>query len=97
MKIQTASSVAVPSELLDAIRAFPTRREIEHCGRQWAVSPFDIYTNCPECGAQIKLRSFAAVTEIEDVFDAVIEWMCRPGAEAVIQRRRDEIQADADE
>ena len=38
----------------------------------WTVSPFDIYTDCLHCAARIKLRSFSADAEIEDVFDPAI-------------------------
>jgi hypothetical protein len=88
--------VDVPSGLIEAIRSFPSERTVEHCGKRWAVSPFDIYSDCPHCGARIKLRSFSGGTEIEDVFDAVFEWMNQPGVDALIRQRRDAIAGDAD-
>jgi hypothetical protein len=85
------------AELIEAIREFPVQREVEHCGSQFAVSPFDFYATCPHCGKQVKVRSFAAVTEMEDVFDAVFEWMTQPGAAATVHRRIAEIEVDKDE
>ena len=67
---------------------------VEHCGTQWSVSPFDIYTQCPQCGNRTKVRSFSGCVEIEDVFDAVFEWMNQPGAEALIRQRRETLNAD---
>ncbi len=81
-------------ELLDAIAAFPLSREVEHCGARFAVSPFEVYARCPQCGTRLKVRSFAAVPEIEDVFDAVFAWMNRPGAADVARNRQSEIAAD---
>lgn len=82
---------------VDAIRELPTERTVSHCGRAFTVSPFAFYATCPECGTRMKLRSFAAVTEVEDVFDAVFEWISRsPEAAAHAAERIAEIAADAD-
>lgn len=97
MKPQSHPLVEVPSSLVDAIRSFPARREVEHCGQSLAVSPFDYYATCPQCGTRIKVRSFSGVPELEDVFDAVFEWMGQPETRDVAQRRRDEIEADTDD
>jgi hypothetical protein len=43
------------------------------------------------------MRSFSAVTEIEDVFDAVFEWLNRPEAQELARRRQREIANDNDE
>ena len=88
------SSVDVPSARIDAIRAMPTVRVVEHCGTVWSVSPFDTYSKCPHCGVQIKLRSFSGCPEIEDVFDAVFEWMNQSGAEDLARQRRNTIRED---
>jgi hypothetical protein len=94
---QTRLLVDVPSGLIEALRTFPVEREIEHCGKKIVLSPFDFYAQCPRCGKQIKLRSFSAVPEIEDVFDAVFEWLNQPGAQELAERRRKAIAADAEE
>src|ERR1051325_6135582 len=88
--------VDVPSGLIEAIRSFPSERIVEHCGKLCAVSPFAIYSDSPHCGSRIKLRLFSGGTEIEDVFDAVFEWMNQPGVDALIRQRRDAIAGDAD-
>jgi len=97
MKLNHGRDVDIPWALIEAIKSSPVRREIEHCGRTFSVSLFDIYANCPTCGARIKVRSFSGVTEIEEVFDAVFEWMNQPGAEETVQRRRREIAADSND
>lgn len=86
----------VSPDLLKAIAAFPLSREVRHCGAAFRVSPFDLYATCPACGTRLKVRSFSAATGIEDIFDAVMEWRLRPGAEAVVRRRQAEIAADRD-
>jgi hypothetical protein len=81
-------SLAIPEELLEVIRSFPVQRETEHCGVRFVVDPFAIYAECPRCGTRIKVRSFAAAPEIEDIFDAVFEWMNQPNAQEVANQRR---------
>ena len=97
MQLQTPPHVDVPASLIDAIRSFPLEREVEHCGSKFVVSPFDIYATCPRCGARLKLRSFSAVPEIEDVFDALFEWMLQPEARELAKRRQHDIESDRDE
>ena len=76
------------SELLETIRDFPVERKVEHCGAEFAAAPFDFYAECPRCGTRLKLRSFSATLEIEDVFDALFEWMNQPGALESARRRQ---------
>ena len=90
-------AVDVSEELLEAIRAFPLEREIEHCGVRFKVPPFDFYTQCPQCGARLKLRSYSAAAEVEDVFDAVFGWMNRPGAAEIARQRQQALADDQDE
>lgn len=96
MSIQLAAEVDVPQELLDTIATFPVSREVTHCGAVFAVSPFDIYATCPTCQTRLKLRSFGAVPEIQDVFDAVFAWMNQPGAAEIARKRQEEIAEDTD-
>jgi hypothetical protein len=86
----------VSPRLLETIRSLPVYRSVAHCGETFQISPFDIYADCPRCGIHFKVRSFAGVTELEDVFDAVFEWMSRPGAEELVRRRQQVIQQDQD-
>jgi hypothetical protein len=78
----------VTRELVEAIRAFPLERKVKHCGAEFAAAPFDFYASCPRCGTRFKVRSFSGVPEIEDVFDAVFEWMNQPEAQALASRRQ---------
>jgi hypothetical protein len=87
----------IASALIDAIKALPHRREVNHCGTVFAVSPFDVYATCPHCGQRLKVRSFAAATELEDVFDAVFEWMLHGDGAESARRRLNELRADLDE
>lgn len=80
----------------DAIRSFPVNREVSHCGIVFTTSPFAVYGTCPTCQKRIKLRSFSGAPEIEDVFDAVFEWMHQPVAEEYVRMRLAEIAADGD-
>ena len=88
MELKTHPTPEVTEELVDAIRLFPLGREVEHCGQRFVVNPFAFYASCPLCATRMKLRSFSAGVEIEDVFDAVFEWMARPGAEEYATNRR---------
>jgi predicted nucleic acid-binding Zn-ribbon protein len=97
MKLESQARPDVSPELVDAIRSFPVRRTIQHCGTTFSASPFDIYADCPSCGARIKVRSFGGTTELEDVFDAVFEWMSDPAAREAVARRLQAIEADKDE
>ena len=58
MKIDSQARLDFSPELVDAIKSFPVRRTVQHCGTTFAASPFDIYADCPACGARIKVRSF---------------------------------------
>jgi hypothetical protein len=88
MNVKNPPGLEIGSDLIDAIRAFPVRREIDHCGAPITVDPFDFYVECPHCGARVKVRSFSAVPEIEDVFDAVFAWMNQDEARDVADRRQ---------
>ncbi|HEY0051030.1 MAG TPA: hypothetical protein VGB68_17180 [Pyrinomonadaceae bacterium] len=86
----------VSYDLIEAIKSFPIHSEIKHCGSTFSVSPFDIYTVCPNCGTQIKLRSLSGAAELEDVFDAAFEWMAHPTAKEHFEKRQKEIIEDTD-
>lgn len=72
----------------ESIRSFPPQREVEHCGSRIVISPFDFYADCAHCGSRIKVRSFSATGEVEDIFDAVFEWMNQPTARDAARRRQ---------
>jgi hypothetical protein len=97
MRLQTDPPVEIPERLIEAIRRFPRGREVEHCGHRFRVSPFDLYAVCPVCGSRIKLRAFSAGHEIEDVFDAVFEWMNHPDTAEWVRRRREVLGADQED
>jgi hypothetical protein len=88
MALNVYSTFGISEELLEAIRAFPLERKVEHCSVEFTASPLDIYAECPRCGTRLKLRSFSAAPEIEDIFDAVLEWSNRPGAQESARRRQ---------
>lgn len=86
----------IPPRLIEAICSLPVYRSVGHCGQTFQISPFDFYLDCPRCGCRIKVRSFSAGCELEDVFDAVFTWMSQPGAEELVRRRQHVIQQDRD-
>ncbi len=94
MATSTTHFINVQGALLEAIRSLPLERAVTHCGQTWMVSPFDLHSTCAACSVRIKLRAFSAVPEVEDLFDAVFEWMNLPGGEALADRRRKEIAED---
>jgi hypothetical protein len=92
-----APSPPISPELIDAIKAFPHRREVRHCRATFTGSPFDIYATCPHCGQRLKVRSLAATTELEDVFDAVFAWMLHGDGAELARQRQEAIRDDLDE
>ena len=86
--------IAVPVGLTDALRELPAAREVEHCGHRFVVNPLSIYATCPHCNAEIKVRSFAAVEELEDVIDAVLTWMNHPTAAHAVEQRAAELREE---
>jgi hypothetical protein len=96
MELEPKPDLAVGPRLVEAITSFPLRREVVHCGTTFSVSPFDLYAECPSCHARIKLRAFSGCSELEDVFDAVFEWMNQDGAKELVHRRQEAILADRD-
>jgi hypothetical protein len=83
----------VPAALTEAIRTFPTVAIAQHCDTKFEVSPFDFYATCPVCGVKFKFRSFSAQTEIQEVFDAVFEWLLSSEAQVIFRQRQQQIVA----
>jgi hypothetical protein len=96
MALKSRDDVEISEDLLDAIRSFPVEREVEHCGSRIKISPFEFYADCPQCGSRQKLRSFSAVPEIEDVFDAIFEWLDNPEARRIADQRREALRTESD-
>jgi hypothetical protein len=94
MPTSNITPVDISPELLEAVAAFPLYRDVSHCGSSFRVSPFDFYATCPTCGTRIKVRSFSANPELEDVFDAVFAWMNQPGAAELVRGRQQAIRSD---
>jgi hypothetical protein len=94
MDLKNSTGFDINSDLIDAIRGFPAHREIEHCGTRLLIDPFDFYADCPRCGTRIKVRSYSANPEIEDIFDAVFEWMNQDEAGEVAWRRQSALLAE---
>jgi hypothetical protein len=63
----------------------------------FSVSPFDVYATCPHCGPRVKVRSFTAAAEIEDVFDAVFTWMLQDNAAELARQRQETLREDWDQ
>lgn len=88
MHTDKRKDLSISASLLEAIQSFPLQREMAHCGQKFRASSLDIYGICPRCGQEVKLRSFSAVPELEDVFDAFIAWTLKSGVMEVIARRQ---------
>jgi hypothetical protein len=86
----------ISPQLLETIRSLPVHRSVTHCGETFVISPFDIYAACPRCATRFKVRSFAGITELEDVFDAVFTWMRQPGAEEIVRQRQQVLKEEED-
>jgi hypothetical protein len=86
--------IFVSDDLIQTIKSFPVMRQVTHCDSTFFVSPFDFYGVCPQCKSKIKLRSFSANYELEDVFDTVFEWLINPKAQEIFKKRQAEIQED---
>jgi len=97
MELKQTPGPEISEDLLAAIRSFPLQREVEHCGSRFCVSPFDFYAKCPQCGTRMKVRSFSGVQEIQDLFDAVFEWLNQPPAQELARKRQMEIAGDHEE
>lgn len=95
VKLEQNSKAEITEGLLEAIRSLPLQRVVEHCGTRVAVSPFELYADCSQCGMRVKVRSFSAGAEVEDVFDAVFEWMNQPGAQDLARRHQEMLREDA--
>ena len=67
----THKTIWADAELIEAIGSFPLAKEIDHCGSVFSVNPFEFNATCPTCGAEIKLRSFSALYELEEICDNV--------------------------
>lgn len=87
----------VSDDLIKAIQSFPVSKEVKHCNTVFSVSPFDIYGTCPQCKTKIKLMSFSGNYQLEDVFDAVFEWLIKPEVQKLFEKRQREIIEDRDE
>ena len=96
MALKTHPAVEISADLLEAIRSFPIQREVEHCSVRFSISPLDIYAECPQCGVRLKVRAYEAAGEIDDIFDAVCEWLNQPGAQQVAQRRQKALKEEGD-
>ena len=94
MSIAKPPDVEISPEVIEVVDSFPTVREVTHCGQSFEVSPFDMYTSCPSCGARIKLRGFSAAPEVEDLFDAFFRWLKKPQAAVVTAERQTELNDD---
>ena len=77
---------------IEQIRTLPKTRPFTCCGRTTNVSILQIYGQCPECGQNVKMRRLGSVgSEIEDVIDAVLEWMGTGKDFEMAMRRKREI------
>ena len=53
--------------------------------------------DCDRDGSSKGTMRYSGITEIEDLYDAVFEWMSHPAAQALAARRQEAIREDEDE
>ena len=94
MATNVSSQLDISATLIEALRSFPPKRLVEHCGTEFSVSPLELYAVCPHCSKRIKLRAFSAQPELADVFDAVFEWLNQPGAAELYRQRLAQLRAE---
>lgn len=66
------------TQTIEDIQDLPHYREYtcHNCGHKQNAFVLLIQRECEQCGTRSKLRRYASVgTEIEDVVDAVLEWL----------------------
>ena len=76
--VQGQRSAGTMNDIIDEIKALPHFRDITcaDCDTSFRVHTLEIHANCPKCGATPKCRAFGGIgTEVQDVIDAVLEWM----------------------
>ena len=90
MEIPHSKELNLSHQLLQAIAAFPLERDVQcfNCDQLISISPFEFYAECPRCNAKRKVKSMSGVTELEDVFDAVFQWLDQPRALAIMEHRQ---------
>ena len=64
----------------------------EKCGHKQQVYTLTIQSSCDKCGLKVKHRGYAAIgSEIEDVVDAVLEWLGQGDELKLAMQRKNEI------
>ena len=94
MSLAKPSELDISPELVDAVERFPTARVVDHCGRSFAISPFDLYATCPSCGTRFKVRAFSAHPDLEDLFDAFFRWLQDADASRLAARRQEALKEE---
>lgn len=66
------------THVIQEIEGLPHYRtyQCRSCGNEQNTYTLTIHTTCQNCGTQYKLRGYGAIgCELEDVIDAVLEWI----------------------
>ena len=76
-ELNPLASKETMNEIIDEIKNLPAFSPIQcpKCGHEYEVSALLIQGECPNCNLYIKYRAFSAEKEIQDVIDAVLEWI----------------------
>lgn len=81
------------NKVIEEISALNHFREFKcaDCNHEIKVHVLKIHAICPNCGAEKKCRGFGSIgTEIEDVIDAVLEWVGQGESfESVLERHQE--------
>src|SRR5262245_61379173 len=80
--------------VIEKIENLPHERTFvcTNCGQRGTASILSIHVNCERCSKRLKLRGYGSIgIEIEDVVDAVLEWMGTGARLEAVMRRKLEI------
>lgn len=61
------------------IEKFPKTRKFKHCQVEHEVSNLIMYTECSQCHTKVKLWSFGAPKEIQDIINLCERWLKEAG------------------
>lgn len=63
----------------EIMEKFPKTRKFKHCLVEQEVSSLHMYTNCIQCQTKVKLWSFGAPKEMQDILLLAKRWLIEAG------------------
>ena len=78
------------NDIIEEIKLLPHFTDVEcpNCKERIRLHTLQIQANCPYCGLGFKHRGYGSIgTEIQDVIDAVLEWVGEGESIAAVMNR----------